>query len=197
MFRACGLRHACAAQFGHHPVVSLHAFVDESRRNRTYLVAAALVPSHALKSTRQAMRRLLLPGQREIHMCKEGSARRRSIADKVARLTEVEVRMYRTSCGRSDESARQSCLVHLVDDLVEIRAHRLVIDSRGHQDAEDRATIYRRLDSNSNLRHLHSPSEAEPLLWLADVAGWCYGNGGEARRRASAILGEIIDVKQR
>jgi hypothetical protein len=51
--------------------MTVHAFVDESRRNSTYYVAAAIAVPAQLTRTRRTMRSLLLPGQREIHFYKE------------------------------------------------------------------------------------------------------------------------------
>jgi hypothetical protein len=86
--------------------MTVHAFVDESRRNSTYYVAAAIVVPAQLTQTRKAMRSLLLPGQREIHFHQEKSPRRRAIADIVARLP-IEVQSYHGQCARHDEPARQ------------------------------------------------------------------------------------------
>jgi hypothetical protein len=44
--------------------VSLHAFVDESRRNNTYLLAAAVVSPGQLRQLRMGLR---VPNQRELH----------------------------------------------------------------------------------------------------------------------------------
>jgi hypothetical protein len=47
--------------------VPVHAFVDESRLGRLYLVAAVMVEPSRLIPLRKVMRALLLPGQHELH----------------------------------------------------------------------------------------------------------------------------------
>lgn len=78
--------------------MSLHAFVDESRRNNTYLLAAALVDPGDLARARKALRRLLFPGQRELHIKKEKTDRRKLI---VSRLVSIgaTVHIYTGDCS--------------------------------------------------------------------------------------------------
>lgn len=90
--------------------MTIHAFIDESGRDRTYLVCVTLVAPAQLTSLRQRLRGLLLPGQRELHFKKEKAARRRYLADAIARL-HVTARIYRTECTpKTEEVARQRCL---------------------------------------------------------------------------------------
>lgn len=97
--------------------MSVHAFVDESQRNRRYLLAAALVEPVSLRQLRKDMRALLLPGQRELHFHKEKEARKRKVADAVARMS-LAARIYtRARVDRSDEPARAECLRRLTVDL--------------------------------------------------------------------------------
>lgn len=51
-----------------------HVFVDESKK-RDYLLVAAALPEAALADARRALRALLRPGQRRLHMVKESPSR--------------------------------------------------------------------------------------------------------------------------
>jgi hypothetical protein len=142
------------------------------------------------------MRGLLMPGQRELHFKKEKPTRRRALADAIARLP-VEVSVYSRSCQRLDELVRQACFAQLVDDLLARQAHRLVIDSRNEQDIYDERTLRRLLGSQpsaSQLVYEHVDSTSESLLWIADIAAWCFGAGPEWRKRIDPIVSTVVDL---
>ena len=176
--------------------VSLHAFVDESRRNNTYLLAVALVSPGELAKFRKFLRGLLMPGQHELHCKKETPSRRKVIASRLV-AEAVSVRLYTRSCDLGDEAARQSCLEKLVADLLKVDAHRLVLDSRDQRDRLDAQTIRTSLGPagwSSNLVYEHRRSSSEELLWIADVVAWCYGSGGEWRDRVLPVVESIVDL---
>jgi hypothetical protein len=178
--------------------MTVHAFVDESRRNSTYYVAAAIVVPAQLAQTRKAMRSLLFPGQREIHFYKEKPPRRRAIVDTIARLP-IEVQIYHRQCARQEEPARQACLLRLVDDLLARGAHRMVIDSREDRNVHDHSTLYGAMGKRpheSGLVYEHVSSTSDELLWVADVAAWCYGTGGDWRRRIMPVVAKTCDVNR-
>ncbi|HVK21275.1 MAG TPA: hypothetical protein VM677_07935 [Actinokineospora sp.] len=168
--------------------MSIHAFIDESRRGSRYYVAVALVEPRHLRELRRDIRRLLLPGQREIHFKKEKDPRRRALADAFARLP-VEVNIFSQTCGRHDETARQTCIRTAVE-LLSPRISRLVIDSRSHRDIIDSTTLSR-IAHTFTYDHV---STGEPLLWIADVVAWCYGAGPEWRKRVAQIVSREIDL---
>ncbi len=176
--------------------MTVHAFVDESRQGDRYYLAAALVRPRSLAPTRRVLRGLLLPNEREIHFSKEKPPRRRSLADAIARLP-VEVHIYHHGCGRQDERARQACLAQLAEDLMEIRAHRLVLDSRDVRDAHDNRTLYLALDKNRQepqMSYEHMTSSDDPLLWIADVAAWCYRAKGDWPAKVKPIIAGVHNV---
>lgn len=176
--------------------MTVHAFVDESRRNSTYYIAAAIVAPGRLARTRKTMRSLLLPGQREIHFKLEKPQRRRAIANTIARLP-IEVEIYQSRCDRHDEAARQACFRQLADSLLQRRAQRLVIDSRQDRDAHDRRTLYEAMEKwlhEPELVYEHMSSTSDELLWIADVAAWCYGMGGDWRGRIRPIIAAACEV---
>ncbi len=176
--------------------MSLHAFADESRRNRHYLVAAAFVDARDLHRLRKVLRGMLLPGQYELHFKKETPARRRAIISRLA-TERVAVRVYLATCGQGEERARRTCVSQLVDDVLEADAHRLVLDSREVRNEIDRVTILAALRKSARATDLvyeHRNSTQEELLWIADAVAWCYGAGGDWHRRLDPILPKVIDL---
>jgi hypothetical protein len=176
--------------------MTVHAFADESRRGSTYLVAVAITEPAKLRRLRRDLRCLLLPGQREVHFKKQKEPRQRALAAAVSRLP-VEVLIYRRSCERHDEPARQDCIRSVVRDLIDRGAHRLVLDTRLHRDVNDEATIRQvvsRRQHQTPLVYEHLDSISEPLLWVADVAAWCFSAGGHWRGRVSPIITTVTDL---
>ncbi|MEU4806732.1 hypothetical protein [Actinosynnema sp. NPDC023587] len=172
----------------------MHAFVDESRRNDTYLLAVAIVQPKDLSRLRKHLRGLLFPGQRELHFRREKPTRRKFL---LARLIEsgVRVDIYRADCREDEERARQTCLARLVDDLLDVRAGRLVLDSRDARNKHDLRTIRDALGKQAvetSLVYEHVDSVAEPLLWIPDLVVGCHGVGGDWARRAGPAIGSII-----
>ncbi|WP_326955884.1 hypothetical protein [Amycolatopsis sp. NBC_01286] len=177
--------------------MTVHAFVDESARGGNYLLCATVVEPAHLTSTRRALAPLLLRGARELHFKKEKEPRRRMLIDRIAALP-VSARLYLAECTpKTEEAARQRCIEHLAEDLLVLRAHRLVLDSRDHRDGHDRRTLQLALGvrpSKTELTYEHVDSTAEPLLWISDAVAWCFGAGGGWRRRANPLVAEVLTV---
>jgi hypothetical protein len=110
----------------------------------------------------------------------------------------VTTRLYLGTCApKTEEAARQRCLALLAQDLLALRAHRLVLDTRDHRDVHDRHTLQVALGfqpSKTELTYEHLDSTAEPLLWISDAVAWCYGAGGEWRRRANLLVTERVET---
>jgi hypothetical protein len=120
------------------------------------------------------------------------------LADAVARWP-VEIRIYMRTYRRNPEAARQICVERLLADLLARHAGRLVLDSREEQDQVDSRTIRRALRKHheaSQLTWEHADSTAELLLTLPDLAGWCYGAGGEWRKRIEPVLSDVVDLDE-
>ena len=171
--------------------------MDESERDRRYYLCVALVDQAHVTTLRRQLSSLLMPGQRELHFYQEKPPRRRALADRIAKLP-AAVRIYQTAyTPKTDESARQACLDLAVTDLLKMGAHRLVIDSRRERDRFDSRTIRTQLRSESidcNFSYDHNDSKLEPLCWIADTAGWCFGAGGDWRRRIMPIIDDVIEL---
>jgi hypothetical protein len=137
-----------------------------------------------------------MSGQRELHCKKEKPVRRRLLVDAVARLP-VEVCVYTRSWRQQDELARQDCMEVLVGELLVRQAQRLVIDTRNERDVHDGRTLRGVLGphpSGSRLVYEHVDSTCEPLLWIADIAAWCFGAGAEWRKRIDPIVSSVVDL---
>ncbi|GAA0226809.1 hypothetical protein GCM10010492_26350 [Saccharothrix mutabilis subsp. mutabilis] len=178
--------------------MTVHAFVDESRRQDTYYLAAAIVQPGRLRPLRSRLRGLLFPGQRELHFKKEKPARRRAILSVVAEF-DVRVDVYRASCRRSEEEARQRCLARLTDDMLDVDGRRIVLDSRQERNKLDELTIRGALGKRpreTGVVYEHIDSVAEPLLWLPDIAAWCHGAGEEWARRITPVIGSVVRLDE-
>lgn len=181
----------------HDGSVSVHAFIDESGRDRRYFICVAVVDPADLAPTRRQLSALLLRGQRELHFKTEKPPRRRLLADRISRLP-LATYIYETGrTPKTEEQDRQRCLEQATHDLVELRARRAVLDSRDHRDSHDTATIYRALGrrpSETEVTYEHLNSASVPLLWIPDAVAWCYGAGGHWRRRVMPIVSKVIEV---
>jgi hypothetical protein len=74
----------------------------------------------------------------------------------------------------------------------------LVIDSRNEQDIHDERTLRRLLGSHpsaSQLVYEHVDSTSASLLWIADIAAWCFGAGQDWRKRIDPIVSNVVDLR--
>ncbi|GAA0611116.1 hypothetical protein GCM10010174_30690 [Kutzneria viridogrisea] len=174
--------------------VSVHVFVDESRRGATYFLAASHMQPDKLGRTRTALRSLCLGGQRRIHFKDEGCARRREI---IARLECLGLRVAMYTSQEPGELARENCLRGLVADLVEANARRLVLESRASGDRLDLRVLRTAMGHHARrtgLVYEHLRPHEEPLLWVPDAVAWCFGSGGDWRRRVAKLVVRCVDT---
>ena len=83
--------------------MTVHAFVDESQRER-YMICAAVISPSDLQATRRALRGMLLPRQSRLHFVSERPKRRRSLLDAMCELP-VRTRLY--TSAEKEPVARQ------------------------------------------------------------------------------------------
>ncbi|MER7450081.1 hypothetical protein [Nocardia beijingensis] len=171
----------------------IHAFVDESIRRDRYILCAALVPAQLLEHARAVVRGLCLPGQRRWHFAKEPDQRRRQILATMARCEGVRVAVF---VGKGAEvRVRDECMARLVTYLVDLKAERLVIESRESLDHRDRNCIAAALrKASAELPYLHLPPHTEPGLWWPDAVAWAFGAGGVWRPLVASLVVDVIDV---
>lgn len=176
-------------------MLASHAFVDETKEGG-YLVVAAVIVARDLDSSRTQMRALCLPGQVRLHFTKESPPRRRKIAAAICR-TSTQVHIYDGSAYANEREAREACLRQLVVDLAEIKVHRLVIerdDSLVHSDVRVVREAMGKAGAANILSYEHLPPRAEPLLWIADAAAWCWTHGPQWRERITPVVARVIRV---
>ncbi|MBP2339480.1 hypothetical protein JOF41_005658 [Saccharothrix coeruleofusca] len=154
-----------------------------------------IVPIRKLDVTRCAMRRLTKPGQRRVHFNDEGDRRRREV---LSRIEDFGLRGLIWHCRESnDVRARQVCLTDVVPHLVDPGVSRLVLESCQHQDAEDRRVLAGAVrKAGGGLSYAHFKPAEDPVLWISDALAWCYGAGGDWRRRVSGLLDGVIDLNR-
>ena len=176
--------------------MSVHAFVDESRRER-YLICAAIVAPDHLRTARAKLRGMLLPGQRSLHFGHENSQRRRSL---LASVSELPVYVHVYISGQKERVARRLSIAALLSDLIVLDARRLVIEHREpSQDRTEMSQIteaVRRGAAPESLEFEHLGRHQEPLLWVPDAVAWAYGAGGDWRRRVDGLVARVVDLDE-
>jgi hypothetical protein len=176
--------------------VSLHAFIDESRRGSTYLLATALLRPDELASTRLLMRKLSVAGARKVHFKHERDSIKKDI---VAAMVSANVRA-RVYLGRGQaEAVREDGLYAAVQDLAELGLRRLVLDGRWEEgNHADRRIIRAALVGSKveldKVTYVHMRSHEEPALWIADAIAWCCGAGDDWRRRVGPMVEAATEV---
>lgn len=74
----------------------------------------------------------------------------------------------------------------------------MVLDSRESRDKDDRAVIKHLLGAHPGhpqLAYEHFRGQNEPLLWLADIVGWCWGAGSTWRKRIESVVESSTDLR--
>lgn len=139
-----------------------------------YLMAAVVAEPSIAEELRDAMRPLLLAGQKKVHWRGDSHARHDLVAAVVAELPiDAVVVVRRGPDGERDERRRRKCFETLAPLLAGLGCTELTLESRGvRDDRRDRDMVdalraSRRLDAR--LRLEHTPGPADPLLWIADA----------------------------
>lgn len=157
------------------------AYVDESigmrgPAHQEYLLCAALVPDGARDLCREALRKLLKPGQIKWHWTDESSARKQEMIDVIASFDSLNVLVaHLDSRRRKVDRYRRKCLQTLYRECAGLAVRELVLESRSPvQDRQDVAHLValRQSGADASLRIDHRRGGDEPLLWIPDaVAG--------------------------
>jgi len=155
------------------------AFIDESESDRstdpdTYVLAAALLDPTRIDEVRDAMRALLLRGQRKLHWRDESDKRRLQIIEAVVAAQVEHLVVVRAGRTRErSERRRRLCLEALCFELERLGVRQATLESRGRaDDRRDRVmldTLRARKTVGGQLRMQHLPGPGEPLLWLPDA----------------------------
>ena len=160
-----------------------HIFVDETKHRDYLLVAGVIIPGD-LDPIRKAVRGLVLPGQRRLHMNAENDSRRKAIAamivDNAVQATIYDAgRRYPTERGR-----RAACLQALVGDAARRGDVMLILeqdDTLVSWDNRHLIEYTRAAGCRDTLRYEHRRAASEQLLAVPDAIAWCWAKGGDWR----------------
>lgn len=171
-------------------------YVDETKQ-RGYLLVAAVVVVGDLSTARKELRTLVLPGQRALHMNAERDARRRAIADTIARMN-IEVTVYDAGKRyRTDRDRRAACLGGLVTDECRHDRSRITLEvdeTLRSWDNQRLIELTRAADARSRIEYTHETAAAELLLCIPDAVAWCWAKGGHWRDRIRAVVTAVREV---
>jgi len=171
-------------------------FVDESKAH-DYLLVAVVIPQHDIAHARRSIRRLVLPGQRRIHMKDERDSRKRQILSVIADL-DPEVRIFRESDPKHSEGQRRDyCLDALVRFAARERHLELILEldeTLERRDHERLIEAARAAGCTGRLAHRHARASEEPLLVIPDAVGWAWARGGDWKRRLATLDLTVEDV---
>jgi hypothetical protein len=175
--------------------MSVHGFADESK-HQGYRLAVAVLAAQRLTAARRDMRALRLSGQRRVHFTKERPARRAAIVQAICEL-DLEVWIYDASAHNDHRTARTRCLQRVIADLAANGGQRLVIEQDDSLIAADRKDLWaavRQAQKTVTLAYQHLPPSAEPLLWIADAAAWCWAHDSTWRSRIDPVVTRVRTV---
>ncbi|MEU0521718.1 hypothetical protein [Streptosporangium sp. NPDC006007] len=169
----------------------------------TYMMAAAMGEPDAVTHLRDAMRSLLLKGQRKVHWHDESSDRRLKVVDAIADMP-IEGFVVVRSSGEVDriERRRRKCLEALFRELDSLGCTHVMLESRGPaDDKRDRQMMQHMRKSKelaSGLHLSHEPGPKDPMLWIPDVLCGAVGQArvGESKyldRISSRVTVRVID----
>lgn len=175
-----------------------HYFIDETKA-KGYVVVAVACPDTTLSVARRTLGKLILPGQRSIHMKHESSRRRRQIASEVAKLRRIGIGAIVVDAGRGHDAEyvrRDRALRVLVELAAADRVASLVLDLDQTLIARDARTLTdaRRMMGTGSITYSHQSLAQQPLLALPDVVAWCWARGGDWRRSISTLITSTIRV---
>jgi hypothetical protein len=172
-----------------------HVFVDESKR-AGYVLAAVTTSDPAV--VRKAVRGLIVPGRRRLHMHNEHARRRRSIVDMLTSLPITVVIYDAARHHPTERAARTSCLSSLIADLARPGPDvRLVLEQDDSLVRADRHDLYRlthEAGCHDRVEYGHARAHGELALALPDVAAWCWARSGEWRRRIAPVVSHVRQV---
>lgn len=168
--------------------------IDESKA-RTYVMVAVACPEEALSQARRTIKRLVLPGQRSIHMKSEADRRRRQITSAICGLSTsgITATAVVVTSGGHEHELRKQALREIVRIAASSGGGSLVLDLDPTQERRDQRVLIEAVRDHQDVpvSFSHSPLSHEPLLTLPDVLAWCLARGGEWRPRIDRLLSEV------
>jgi hypothetical protein len=169
------------------------AFVDESGRGRRYLMGCVLAEARHLPVIRPAIAKLAV--YERVHFNNESDRQKRVVLSAIAAMPlEVIATIAYRDHGVPEYVARAACLTHIVTVLQAKQVARLVIESRG-DDQDDERTIRKARRPEPALMFEHREGRGEPMLWIADAVTWACGAGPSWRSLIDPILGDEVELR--
>ena len=159
--------------------MTAQVFIDESHRKSKYLLIAVFVPHPDVNTLRQLLRRVPdKPGQ-AIHMTKAGNQLRLRLSSLIVEQEFGCLVIEHANPASTQIEARMACLRTLCADSRIQVASRMTLDFSTTREQDCRIFEEHRSRHKSHFPiYQHSPSRHEPLLWVPDAIGWCWGRGG-------------------
>ncbi len=173
-------------------------FADESKSNDYLLVTVSMVPE-GLQGARNSLNALRLNGQSRLHMVHERDPRRRLILSTLSTLG-VKATIYCAAAGsaKTQLELRDRCLDGLVHDLALLGgSSQICLELDESLQRRDRIQLFRsvqREGAEATMRYRHERAAQEPLLAIPDAIAWAWARGGQWRRRAAALVGDVRNV---
>ena len=130
-----------------------------------YLLAAAVVEPAELATARPLLRALGQGAQPRVHFHTEGDF----------------------------QTEGDACRRKIIAELVAAGLRTRIYVARGRDEAVRRRTVLGPRPSAAGLEYEHLRAREEPLLWVPDAVAWCYGAGGDWRRRVSPLVDAVIN----
>lgn len=169
--------------------MSVHIFVDESKR-RDFVMVAVHMRADLITGQRREMRRHLQSGQRRLHFAKENAIKRRAIMTTISAWP-IKVNVY-VSPKPHHNAARFDCLTAIASDALKASASRLVIERDQSREISDRRLL------TAAMRNQPRPvswdiqdAQTHEMLWAADAIAYCWPHRDS---RWSALVADL-DLK--
>jgi len=159
--------------------MTAQVFIDESYRKSKYLLIAVFISSSDVNTLRHSLRRVTeKPGQ-AVHMTKASNQLRLRLGSLIVEQRMDCLVIEHRNPGSTQLAARIACLRKLcVQSRVQTASH-MTLDSSTSAERDCRIFEEHRRQYQSHFPiYQHTPSRNEPLLWVPDAIGWCWGRGG-------------------
>lgn len=170
-----------------------HLFVDETK-HRDYLMVASVHISTDIDPLRSALRGLLLPNQRYLHMKDERDSRKRQIT-RIIVAAGIQATVYRAGGrSRTEKQRREARLRRLVSDNARSGQTIAVFDQDDSLLSWDNQRLIeftRAAKCRDTFRYEHRNAPTELLLAVPDAIAWCWAKGGGWRAQIRpAVISE-------
>jgi hypothetical protein len=173
-----------------------HIYVDETKQ-RSYVVAASGHIADEIQTVRQVVQKLLLPGQRYLHMKKENERRKREIAKAIV-AAGIRADVYDAANRYPTHNDRRAkCLEKLVLHNAGGPETLLIIDRDDTLVSFDNQRLIeytRAAGCRDTLRYEHRSDKTELLLGIPDAIAWCWAKGGTWRKLIEPAVAHVYEV---